>query len=50
MKKNKLNISFHNPNTNEETVKYISTLFAEVAVVKVKKAQEINLENQKKTV
>ena len=40
LNKRKLNITFHNPNTNEETVKYISALLAEVAVSKVIKAQE----------
>jgi hypothetical protein len=50
LKKCELNIKFHNPNTNEETVKYISALLAEVAVSKVIKLQEEELAKQKKAV
>ena len=32
MKKTKLNIRFHNPNTEEETIQYIAKIFVEVGV------------------
>jgi len=32
--KSNLNITFHNPNTSEDTIKHISALLAEVAVSK----------------
>lgn len=31
MKKTKLNYTFHNPNTEEETIKYISKVFTDVS-------------------
>ena len=50
LKKKRLKIKFHNPNTNEETVKFISVLLAEVAVSKVIRIREIGLVEQKKVV
>ena len=38
MKKTKLNIRFHNPNTEEETVQYIAKIF--VAVQRLEKEVE----------
>ena len=35
MARQKLTYAFHNPNTKEETIKYISTLLAESIVNKV---------------
>jgi hypothetical protein len=38
--KSKLTYTFHNPNTEEEFIRHLSEVFAEVAVTKVQKAQE----------
>lgn len=35
MKKTKLNIVFHNPNTDEDTIKYLTQVFAEVSLNRV---------------
>lgn len=40
MKKTKLNIRFHNPNTEEETTQYIAKVFVEVGVQRLKKEIE----------
>ena len=40
MKKTKLNIRIHNPNTEEETVQYITQIFIEVGVRKLEKEVE----------
>ena len=37
MNKNKLIIRYHNPNTDEETLKYIAKLFTEAGRVKFEK-------------
>jgi len=47
LKKQKLKFTFHNPNSKEETVKYLSKLLAEAAVCKVVKAQEVEYNKQK---
>ena len=39
-RKQKLTYTFHNPNTEEATVKYITEILAEAAVLRVRKAQE----------
>ena len=40
MKKTKLNIRFHNPNTAEETVQYIAKIFVAVGVQRLEKEVE----------
>lgn len=35
MEKTKLNIVFHNPNTDEDTIKYLAQVFAEVSLNRV---------------
>ncbi|MDR2531960.1 MAG: hypothetical protein LBC82_03865 [Oscillospiraceae bacterium] len=44
--KPKLIYIFHNPNTEETTMKYISDILAEAAVIMVKKAQEEQIKNE----
>lgn len=34
MKKSKINIVYHNPNTDEETAKYITDIFIEASRIK----------------
>ena len=40
MKKTKLNIRFHNPNTEEETVQYIAKIFVAEGVQRLEKEVE----------
>lgn len=40
MKRTKLNIRIHNPNTEEETIRYITNIFVEVGVRKLEKEVE----------
>lgn len=47
LRKQKLNFTFHNPNSEKETVKYITKLLAEVAVSKVIKATGNRVEQAK---
>ena len=40
MKKTKLNIRFHNPNTEKETIQYIAKIFIAVGVQRLEKEVE----------
>ena len=40
MKKTKLNIRFHNPNTEKETIQYIANIFIAVGVQRLEKEVE----------
>ena len=40
MKRTKLNIRIHNPNTDEETIQYIAGIFVDVGVRKLKEEVE----------
>ena len=44
--KPKLTYTFHNPNTEEDMIKHLSEVFAEVAVTRVQKAQEEQLKKE----
>lgn len=46
MKRGKLNIRIHNPNTEEETIRFITRIFVDVGVQKLE--QEVKKEIQKK--
>jgi hypothetical protein len=39
--KKQLTYTFHNPNTEEATVKHLTEILAEAAVLRVRKAQEV---------
>jgi|GEM_PF-873063 len=45
-KKRKITYTFHNPNTEEATVRYISDILAEVMVAKVRKRVEESFKEQ----
>lgn len=44
--KTKLNYRFYNPNTEEDTIKYITKIFTEVSKTKFEKAIQKNAQNQ----
>ena len=46
LKRGKLNIRIHNPNTEEETVRFVTRIFVDVGVQKLE--QEVKKEVQKK--
>ena len=48
LKRTKLNIRIHNPNTEDETVRYITRIFVEVGVHKLEKAVKEAVEENKK--
>lgn len=47
MKKTKLNIRFHNPNTEEETIQYIAKIFVEIGVQRLEKEIENTVKKKK---
>lgn len=46
LKRGKLNIRIHNPNTEEETIRFVTRIFVDVGVQKLE--QEVKKEVQKK--
>ena len=46
MKKTKLNIRFHNPNTEEETIQYIAKIFVAVGVQRLEKEVESTIKKK----
>lgn len=46
MKKTKLNIRFHNPNTEEETIQYIAKIFVGVGVQRLEREIENTIQKK----
>ena len=48
MKRGKLNIRIHNPNTEEETIRFVTRIFVDVGVQKLE--QEVKKKFRRKTI
>ena len=48
MKRGKLNIRIHNPNTEEETVRFVTRIFVDVGVQKLEQEVKKSIQDTKK--